>query len=139
MSRKVENTKIDGFTVISTELEFMDAADLVPELTAILAPGYAAAGASDASIGQAIASMAMALTGGKLTALLPRLLKGTTVVVPDEGDKLVKIDLIDPRALNRAFTGRKKLAMGVVKLALEVNFRDFFDGVDLAGFTTPKP
>ena len=45
----------------------------------------------------------------------------------------------DARALNRAFTGRKKLAMGVVKLALEVNFRDFFDGVDLAGLTTPKP
>jgi hypothetical protein len=139
MSRKVEQTTVDGFQVITTELEFMDAADLVPELTAVLAPGYAAAGGDDSSIGKAIANMAMALTGGKLTALLPRLLKGTTVIVPDEGGKLVKIDLTEPRALNRAFTGRKKLAMGVVKLALEVNFRDFFDGVDLAGLTIPKP
>jgi hypothetical protein len=139
MSRKVEDTQIDGFKVICMELEFMDAADLVPELTAVLAPGYAAAGGDDSSIGKAIANMASALTGGKLTALLPRLLKGTTVVVPDEGGKLIKIDLTDARNLNRAFTGRKKLAMGVVKLALEVNFRDFFDGADLTALGIAKP
>ena len=121
------------------ELEFMDAADILPELTAIIAPGYAAAQGDDASIGKAISNMALALTGGRLTSLLPRLLKGTTVIVPDEGGKLVKIDLMDARSINRAFTGRKKLAIGVVKLALEVNFRDFFDGADLAALGIQKP
>jgi hypothetical protein len=125
-NRKVESREFGDSKVTSVELDFMSAADLLPDLLSVIAPAY---NADDT--GEALARMATALMGGKFVSLLPRLLKGTTVVVQDEG-KGMKVDLVDASAINRAFTGRKKLAIDVIRLAIEVNFADFFAEADLA-------
>lgn len=126
---------IEGFRVLSTELDFCSAADLVPELVAVVAPGFDIQGQTDASVGKAIAAMSTSLVGGKLRALLPRLLAGMQVVIPDEQ----RYELSTEKGINGAFKGRKKLGMACVKQALEDNFRDFFDGADLSalGIRTP--
>jgi len=125
-NRKVESRDVGDSKVTSVELDFMSAADLLPDLLAVIAPAY-----SSPDTGEALARMATQLMGGKFVQILPRLLKGTTVIVQDEG-KNTKIDLMDTASINRAFTGRKKLAIDVIRLAIEVNFSDFFDAADLA-------
>lgn len=128
---------IEGCQVYSEELEFMDAADLVPELLSVVSPAFGAGeGNDDAATGNAISAMARAMTGGKIRNILPRLLKCTVVVVPAKSKDSPggKFDLCDGEgAINDAFRGRKKLAIAVIKHVLGVNFSDFFDGSDLAG------
>lgn len=127
---------IEGCQVYSEELEFMDAADLVPELLSVVSPAFGAGeGNSEAATGAAIGAMAAGLAGGKIRSILPRLLKRTVVVVPakSKDNPGGKFDLLEgEEAINNAFRGRKKLGIAVIKHALEVNFRDFFDGSDLA-------
>lgn len=143
MKRQTREDEIDGGgRIITQELDFMTSTDLLPELMAVVGPGYGVMSGDAAAIGDGLARMAIALCGGKLVRLLPVLLKGTIVVAPDdETDKLTKYDLSEAGAINRAFTGkgRKKIAILAAKAALELNFYDFFDGLDLAGLATRKP
>lgn len=116
----------DGVKATVVEFEVMTATDLLPELLAAVGPGYAA-GAGGGTLGDAVEKVAAALGGGKLSALLPRMLSGTTMVFPDPQGKLMSKALGSREALNLAFTGRKKLLPRVVMLAVEVNYRDFFE------------
>lgn len=122
--------EIEDLKVYCVELDYVTSVDLLADLLAAVGPA-GAVGAGEVNA-EAIGMMASALVSGRLTELQARLLKGTTLVFP--GDK---VDIIDRDSLNRAFTGRKKYAIAVTKFALEVNFKDFLDGLALAGLRTP--
>ena len=137
--RKVVTREFDGGVEVTTaELDFLTSADMLPELTAIVAPGMGAA-AGDGTLGDAIGSMAKALSGGKLVQLLPRLFAGTIVVAPGEDGKPVKYDLSNRNKINECFTSRKALSVKVARMVLEVNFLDFFEGLDLTDLAQPAP
>jgi hypothetical protein len=125
----VKSITVDNATIICNEMMFCDAADLLADMGAILAP---AAGRGQ---GDAIAMAASEFMGGKLSSFLLRLLSTTTVIVQDQ--KSIKIEINSKDALNRAFTGRQRLAPSAVKLALEVNFAGFLDGLALIGLRIP--
>lgn len=132
--RKTVKRVVEDMTIFSVELDFETATDLLPELLSVIGPGGGAAQFGISHIGEAIGMMATALCGGRLKALLPRILAGTTIVFA--GDAKYELAKGWP-ALNAAFTGRKQYAIAPVKLALEVNFRDFLDGFALAGIQLP--
>ena len=89
---------------VTTQLPFCDATDLLSDMTAIIAPTGGAYLGGYAARGEALGGIAKEFVGGRLTALLSRLLAGTTMNVRGDG----KVDLIDSRAkLDEAFTGRE--------------------------------
>ena len=131
--RKTKSETIEDIQIHSVELDFMTATDLLPDLLAIIGP---AAGVEKGQItyGEAAAAVSYALVGGKLTALLPRILCGTSMIIPGEG----QFDLVSREAINKALTGRKKFIFPLVKIALEVSFADFLGGLALIGIKLPK-
>lgn len=115
---------------ICTQLDYCDATDLWTDILAVVAPAAAGFRGNILSAGVALGEVAKEFSGGKLTQYLTRLLAGTTMTVKGDG----KVDLIDSRAkLDEAFTGREAFVPFAVKQALEVNFKGFLDGLDLAG------
>lgn len=131
-ARRSRVETVEGVEIHSVELEFCDAADLLPELLAIVAPAGGVANGM-LNIGEAVGAMARELVGGRLTALMPKVLAATSVLIPGVG----LIDLTSRENLNRALSGRKKFIFPVMKLALEVSFADFLDGLKLVGITIP--
>lgn len=136
MIRKTTTKTIGTAEVTSVELDFERSAELLPELLKIVARGGAAAGGDTSAIGDGIAAMAAELTGGRLLDLLPKLLAGITVIVDGENGR-EKHDLGTRKAINAAFSGRKSLAVPIVKLAIEENFLDFFDADVLRWLKSP--
>ncbi len=118
--------------IISTELLFCDATDLLADMTALVAPAGGAAQRGRIMVGDALALFARELMSGKLTSYLERLLKRTTLIA--RGDGAGTYDLKGKDALNNAFTGRQKYIFPAVTLALEVSFSGFLDGLGLIGF-----
>ncbi len=125
---------IEGLAVKSTPLPPMRALDLVPELAAAFDPSGA-----ENDIGMFIA-VAKGLGGGKLRHLLPQILAGTTVTITQNGQP-VPVMLTSPEALDLAFDGHMRAFIGVVAFALEVSFRDFFEGgaQTVKGLRAPSP
>lgn len=126
-ARKQVTRTIDGdaLTVVTTELEYFEAEDLKFTI------GAAVFGGSDG-----FAGVARYLSGGKLAELLPRLLAGTDVVFKGDGRKY---SLGGGRAtISEAFTGRAKYMPAVLRIVLEANYADFFDGLALAGLKVPE-
>lgn len=124
--RPSHSLDIGDVKVFCVELDYVTSVDLLSDLVAAIGPAGAVAQGQMSA--EALTMMAGALVSGRLTELQARLLTGTTVVFPGE-----KVDIVDRDSLNRAFTGRKKYAIAVTKFALEVNFKDFLDGLALAG------
>lgn len=134
--RATKELTVENVTFHSTELEFCDATDVLADMLAVIAPGGGTFQEGLATRGEAIGQMAKELAGGRLTSLLPRILAGTTMIIRGEGAG--KVDLINSREkLNQAFSGRKKFVFPAVKLALEVSFKDFLDGLALIGVKIP--
>lgn len=135
MSRK--SVTVENVEIHCVELPFCDATDLLADLMAIVAPAGGDFNAGMAHAGDALGRIAREIVGGALTRYLTRLLATTTMIVKGEGGG--RFDLIDSKdALNRAFTGRQKFIYPAVKLALEVNFKGFLDGLALIGIKIPK-
>lgn len=133
--RRTRTEAFDGVELICTEMEFCDAVDLLADMTAVIAPAGGAYVGGVASRGIALGEFAKEVAGGKLTKFLTRVLATTTMIV--RAEKL-KVDLLDSRdKLNQAFSGRPKFVFPAVKLALEVNFKDFLDGLGLIGLKLP--
>ncbi len=136
MTLKTKRQTIDNIELISTELEFCAATDLFAEMSAAIAPAGGSYYEGGTTRGEALGLLAKEVAGGKLTAFLARLLAGTTIIVREEK---LKVELLDSREkLNEAFRGRKKYAFAAAKLALEVSFADFLDGLKLVGIVIPK-
>lgn len=134
MNRKIT---IENVEIHCAELLFCDATDLLADLTAIIAPAAGDFQGGMAHAGDALGRIAREIIGGALTGYLTRLLATTTMIVKGEGGG--KFDLLDSKdKLNRAFTGRQKFIYPAVKLALEVNFKGFLDGLALIGMKIPK-
>lgn len=111
-----------------------DATEAVGEEFLKAANGEKQEAISNEELGNALGGIASRLMGGRLTAILPRLLAGTMVTFPDEEGRMTKIEALDTlHRINQAFTGRKMQGLAVIKVALEVNFRDFFVGAALLG------
>lgn len=129
---------------VSTELLFCDATDLLADMMAAMGPAGGAwqagtGGTPQARMavrGEAVAMLAREVSAGRLTSYLVRVLAGTTMIV--RGDGAGNYDLKNREALNRAFTGRQRYAFPAVKLALEVNFQGFLDGLGLIGVDMSK-
>lgn len=120
---------------VTTQLPFCDATDLLADMSAVVAPTGGLYMGGYADRGEAIGKLAKEFIGGRLTALLTRLLAGTTMNVRGEG----KVDLIDSREkLDLAFSGREAFVFPAAKFALEVNFKGFLDGIGLIGLKIPK-
>ncbi len=120
---------------VTTQLPFCDATDLLADMSAVVAPTGGLYMSGYADRGEAIGKLAKEYVGGRLTALLQRLLAGTTINVRGDG----KVDLIDSREkLDAAFTGREAFVFPAVKIALEVNFKGFLGGLALIGLKIPK-
>lgn len=121
--------------IVSTELLFCDATDLLADMGAVIAmPGAAARGG--AAVGDAIAMFAREVVGGRLTGYLTRVLANTTMIARGDGAGTFGMDSRD--ALDKAFTGRQKYIAPAVKLALEVSFSGFLDGLSLIGIDLRK-
>jgi hypothetical protein len=122
-------------TFLTSQLPFCDATDLLADISAAVAPtgGMYLGGYADR--GEALGKLAKDFIGGRLSALLQRLLAGTTMTVRGVGN----VDLIDSRdKLDLAFTGREAFVFPAVRFALEVNFKGFLDGIGLIGLKIPK-
>lgn len=116
--------------IVSTELLFCDATDLLADMAAVVgAPGAAARGG--AAVGEALAMFAREVVGGRLTGYLTRVLANTTLIVRGDGSGTFAMGSRD--ALDKALTGRQRYIFPAVKLALEVSFSGFLDGLDLIG------
>ncbi len=137
----IQEKKFSGVRVTTCELDFISACDILPTVIAMGAPMAGLMNReSDESVIEAVLSrLSIALAGANLRELLPKLLAATTVYVPT-GDRgsLERVDLINEDQINKAFTGRKRLGVDVVRWALEVNFKDFLDVRALIGFVTKK-
>ncbi len=121
--------------IVSTELLFCDATDLLADMMAVIGmPAAAARGG--AALGDALAMFAREVVGGRLTGYLTRVLANTTMIARGEGSGTFGMDSRD--ALDKAFTGRQKYIAPAVKLALEVSFAGFLDGLGLIGISLPK-
>ncbi len=154
-----QNTKtIDGLAITSVSLEPADAYDLLPELAPVLgalfrlrdsvkAPMKAALEAiargegdieldvSGETIGDALRIAGQALGGGKLTELLVRLLKTTSIATP--GGENYRIT--DRATFSLAFAGRMWAAIPIAAFAFEVTYGNFSDVVALLpGAKRPK-
>lgn len=139
---------IDGLAVTSVSLEAADAYDLLPELAPVLgavfrlrdsvkAPMQAALEAiargegdieiefSGATIADALNLAGQALGSGRLSAILVRLLRNTTIAAP--GGETHRIT--DRATFSLAFTGRMWSAVPVAAFAFEVTYGNFSDVV----------
>lgn len=135
MIRKSKKVTIENVDITSTELAFCDAADLLPDLVAAIGPSGGAWNEGSGNLGDVIGMLAEKFTSGGLVRYLGRLLSCTSIV---DKDAKVKVELLDSREkLDEAFTGRQKLVPVAVKLALEVSFKDFLEGLALAGLKIP--
>lgn len=121
----------DNVELVSTELGFCDATDLLADMLAVIAPGGSAYQGNIASRGEAVGLIARELIGGRLSGYLVRMLSGTSMIV--RGEEAMNITLSSKANLDKAFAGRKKYAPAAVKLAVEVNYKDFLDGLGLIG------
>lgn len=122
--------------IVSTELLFCDATDLLADMGAVIGIPAAAAQQGRAAVGEAVAMFAREVIGGRLTGYLTRVLANTTMIARGEGAGTFGMDSRD--ALDKAFTGRQRYIMPAVKLALEVSFAGFLDGLALIGIKLPK-
>lgn len=137
--------KILGIRVTTCELDFWTASELLPGVLGMAAPfvGMMADRSvfeDESAVEGILSRAALSMSGGRMMALIPQLLQTTSVYVPT-GDRGVieNVDLSSIGQINRAFTGRKQLAVGVIKWALEVNFKDFLAAAALlAPLMTPK-
>jgi len=111
-----------GEVVVSTPLPPFRAIDLLPELAALA--DEAGVSGSD---GAAFLAIAKKLGGGKARHLIPQVLAGTKITVTENGQPM-PILLNTVEAFDLAFDGRMGLIAPVIAMALEVSFRDFFDG-----------
>lgn len=122
--------------IVSTELLFCDATDLGADMMAAVGMpagmiGVAMRQGFGVNVGEAIGMFARELVGGKLTGYLTRVLANTTLIVRGEGAGTFSMD--SREALDKALTGRQKYIAPAVKLALEVSFTGFLDGLALIG------
>lgn len=113
---------IEGLTVTCKPLPPMRSLDLVPELAGLFEHGAGAENDVDMLIG-----LARGLAGGKLRSLLPQLLASTKVIT-DTAGKPTTVTLNSPEMIDLAFDGHMKAFIPTVAFALEVSFRDFFEG-----------
>lgn len=124
MSVESKRETIEGLSVKSTPLPVMDALDLYPELLE-----FTSAFLNASDDGEFIGVVSKLLGNKRLRALLPKILAGTTVQVPDrDSGRDIAITLTDVNAINLAFDGRMKALPGVVAFAIRVSFADFFAG-----------
>jgi len=133
-------TSEDGtIEFVSTELLYCDAQDLLADMVASMGQAagawFAGQGGSRQAMlavrGEAAGMLAREVAGGKLTSYQTRLLASTTMFV--RGDGAGRFELGSRDGLNKAFTGRKKYAFPAIKLATEVNFAGFLDGLAMIG------
>lgn len=141
---------IEGLAITAVSLEPADAYDLLPELAPVLgavfrlrdsvkAPMKAALEAiargegdieiefSGETIADALRIAGQALGGGKLTEVLVRLLRTTTIAAPG-GEKY---RITDRATFSLAFAGRMWAAVPVAAFAFEVTYGNFSDVVAL--------
>jgi hypothetical protein len=142
-TRSAEKRMIGGFEVSTTRLHPTRALKLAPKIAKILIPlirlqNAAALLASDA--GQLVAPMTgliESLDDATLDLLYRELLANTSIIVPDESDRLTSIDLNTPQMIDIAFGGfdnGMSLLLETLVFAGEVNFkRSFFDLIERMG------
>lgn len=135
MSLRSKSDTFDNIELCSTELGFCDATDLLADMMAVVAPGGGAYQGGMASRGEAIGLIARELIGGRLSGYLVRMLSGTSMIA--RGADALNITLNSKANLDKAFAGRKKYAIAAVKQAVEVNYKDFLDGLALIGLKLP--
>ena len=112
---------------ISQEFDFDSAAEIMPEITGTISGAVKKMRSGDdlESWAGALQALAYEFAGGKLLPFLPKLLKGVIVVIPNA--KVPKLELRTREAINAAFTGRKKMLIPIIGMAIQDNFYDFFD------------
>lgn len=116
-------TSIEGLIVKSTPLPPFRALDLVPEIVGLIEPNASAD--SDAAM---FAAILRGLGGGKLRELLPRILAGTEVMLPQAGAAAIPVRLDSVDGINLVFDGRMGAFPAVVGFAIRVSFADFLEG-----------
>jgi hypothetical protein len=120
--------------IVSTELMPCDALDLLADISGVVAPAAGLAMAWKTGVGNIGASLQQLteqLAGGRLTSYLPRLLAGSTLIARGQGAG--NFGMADRAAFNKAFMGRTQFIAPAVKLAVEVNYTSFLDGVKSIG------
>jgi hypothetical protein len=122
---------IDGLSVTSISLEPADAYDLLPDVAPIFGMVVAAkagieAGALD--IEGLLAAASQRLGGGRMTELMVRMLRSTTITTPSsEGGTIHRVT--DRATLSLAFSGRMWSVFAVAAFAFEVTYGGFSDVV----------
>ncbi len=118
---------IDGLSVTSISLEPADAYDLLPDIAPIF--GMAMIGRQGLETGTIdleglLAAASQRLGGGRITELMVRLLRSTTITTPSsEGGIIHRVT--DRATLSLAFSGRMWSAFAVCVFAFEVTYGGF--------------
>lgn len=130
--------QIDGYTFELSPLPAWSALELSASIMKVGAPLIAAAAASGKNaaleqLGPALTQALTALPPPELVALSKRLLAPCVVTLPS-GQRAELLRIMDLE-----FQGKTLTVFKVLGFALEVNYRDFFDGLQkLGGALTAK-
>jgi hypothetical protein len=150
VARKSETLELDGDVKVTSEaLAWEPAEDILPDVAEIIstvvssiAPKIASgeiSGTDDVlTLLPALGALVSTLGNGKLKALAPKILAGTSVVMPDDQGLRVKYDLIKKDDRAACFEARPDLYFRILFFAGKVTFARFFPGRALASKGSQK-
>lgn len=132
MSRKSDETEIDGIKIKTTQLRPRAAAQLAARLLKYLAPVLGQLKPTDevdmSLLAGAMRSIMMDMSEEDLDAVVCKSLVGTIAIRNDEKGEPAKYELADPSQIDLAFAGKLGAMFKTVQWVLGVNYADFFDG-----------
>lgn len=140
----------DGAVVVTSEaLAYEMSEDLLPEIMGIVssaiervAPAIASGeikGVDDVvKLLPALGAIASRLGDGRLKFLAPKILSGTSVVMPDTDGAKVKYDLVKKDDRAACFEARPDLYLRILFFAGKVTFGGFFRASGLRAKDSPK-
>lgn len=133
---------IDGLEVISSLLDYDEAADISMELVQKLAPlvqllmlddGELEGEKLSAAALPMIASAAATMKPTEWAALMRRLFERTSVITTDDAGKKINVDLKARDGRNVAFRGRVLASYKVALFVIKINFADFIGALGPLG------
>lgn len=153
MARKTVSKEFGPLKVLCTQLPPTKALDILPEVARAflpiipyvkginLSPGATFTMEDIAKLGPGLLAVADGLVGRQLSALAPKLLACTQVIVtPDGASEPTMFDLSNPSLIDAAFSDNAGQLLPVLRFAMEVTFKDFFPSIGQpAAAPTPKP
>ncbi len=132
MSRKTDNTEIDGIKLKTTQLQPRAAAKLAARLLKYLAPVLGQLKPTDEVdmnlLAGALRQIMFDMSDEELDAVVCKTLACTIAIRNNDKGEPEKFEMADPAQIDLAFAGKLGAMFKAVQWVLGVNYADFFDG-----------